>query len=97
MRRDPFAFVLVIVLAFVCVMVLGGCGAYPTLEELEDEAMRTGDWSLVERREERQAIKNMHSAYVEYCQSLRGSYLLLCAGPIRTKRDIERACQCVQW
>jgi hypothetical protein len=31
--------------------LLGGCGNYNTLEELEQEAMLTGDWSRVEQRE----------------------------------------------
>ena len=29
-----------------------GCAPQPTLEELEDEASTTGDWTAVERREE---------------------------------------------
>ncbi len=29
-----------------------GCAPQPTLEELEDEAVSTGDWVTVERREE---------------------------------------------
>ena len=31
--------------------LLGGCGTYYTLEELEQQAMLTGDWSQVEQRE----------------------------------------------
>ena len=34
------------------VAVLVGCSASPTLEELEDEALVTGDWSAVEAREQ---------------------------------------------
>ena len=30
---------------------LGGCGSMTPLEELEKQAMLTGDWSAVERRE----------------------------------------------
>ena len=30
---------------------LGGCGSLTSLEELEKQAMLTGDWSAVERRE----------------------------------------------
>ena len=29
-----------------------GCGSRPTLEQLEGEAITTGDWTAVERREE---------------------------------------------
>jgi hypothetical protein len=32
-------------------MILGGCGTYHTLDELENQALLTGDWSEVERRE----------------------------------------------
>ena len=32
-------------------LFLGGCGTYTPLEELEAQAMLTGDWSVVERRE----------------------------------------------
>ena len=31
--------------------LLGGCGTYQTLEELEQQAYLTGDWSAVEQRE----------------------------------------------
>ena len=34
------------------VMIVAGCTVRPTLEQLEDEAKKTGDWSAVERREE---------------------------------------------
>ena len=42
---------LMVFLAVTMVVVLGGCGSYSTLEELEQEAMLTGDWSRVEQRE----------------------------------------------
>ena len=32
--------------------VLAGCVMRPSLEELEDDAITTGEWSAVERREE---------------------------------------------
>lgn len=38
-------FVLLTALIFV------GCTSSPTLEELEDEALRTGNWEAVEKRE----------------------------------------------
>lgn len=41
---------------FVFALVLfAGCAADPTMEELEREAMQTGDWSKVEDREQRRA------------------------------------------
>ena len=33
-------------------VIVVGCAARPTLEQLEDEANTTGDWSAVERRED---------------------------------------------
>ncbi len=33
-------------------VVVAGCALNPTLEQLEAEAMTTGDWTAVERREE---------------------------------------------
>ena len=41
--------------------LLGGCGTYHTLEELEDQAMLTGDWSQVERRESKIAMRTGRS------------------------------------
>lgn len=38
-----------------CLVVLVGlaaCASRPTVEELEDEALATGDWSAVEEREQ---------------------------------------------
>ena len=32
--------------------LLAGCAAKPTLEQLEDEAIVSGDWSAVEKREQ---------------------------------------------
>ncbi len=41
-----------VLLLFIC---LGGCGSYHTLEELDDQAILTGDWSEVEYREAKMA------------------------------------------
>ncbi|MCH7538407.1 MAG: hypothetical protein IID57_11200, partial [Proteobacteria bacterium] len=35
----------------VLLLMLGGCAVVPTLEDLEDQALLTGDWSQVENRE----------------------------------------------
>lgn len=40
--------VTVIALLFI---LMGACAPIPTLDELQDEALQTGDWSEVERRE----------------------------------------------
>jgi hypothetical protein len=41
--------------------LLGGCGTYHTLEELEEQALVSGDWSEVERREIKIAMRTGHS------------------------------------
>ena len=58
---------------FVLLLMLGSCAAAPTLEELEDQALLTGDWSQVEKRERtiarRKAKEPLDCArgYVSYC------------------------------
>ena len=55
--------------------VLAGCSTGPTLEQLEAEALITGDWSLVEKREATIARRNQRygvscpSGTVSYCQT----------------------------
>lgn len=39
-------------LVFVAVAGISGCSSRPTMEELEKEAIATGDWSEVEKRQE---------------------------------------------
>ncbi|MGI9271439.1 MAG: hypothetical protein ACR2QT_06670 [Woeseiaceae bacterium] len=36
----------------IALVLVAGCAARQSLEELEDEAMQTGEWDAVERREE---------------------------------------------
>lgn len=61
--------------AALALWLLGGCGTYHTLEELEQEAMLTGDWSRVEQRERiiaRRGIKtgrSCPSGTTRYCES----------------------------
>lgn len=38
-------------MSLLVLIVLVGCASRPTLDELEVEAARTGDWSAVENRE----------------------------------------------
>ena len=40
------------ILVLLCLFGLVGCVSRPSLEELEDNAGKTGDWTAVERREE---------------------------------------------
>ena len=59
----------------ILILMLGGCAALPTLEELEDQALLTGDWSQVEKRERtiarRQAEEPLDcvKGYVSYCET----------------------------
>ena len=39
-------------------VILSGCGTYHSLEQLEAEALRTGDWSAVELRERQMARRD---------------------------------------
>ena len=56
-------------------LVLGGCSGYQTLEQLEEQALVSGDWSAVEKREEliaRQAQRNgpeCPRGFTAYCES----------------------------
>ena len=65
-----------ITLLIVCFLV--GCVPAPTLEELETQASRSGDWSEVEKRErilaKREARRglNCQAGYVSYCESYGG-------------------------
>jgi hypothetical protein len=72
----------IIILAFV---FLAGCGTYTPLEQLEREALVSGDWSLVEQRERIISRANARpgahcpDGTLNYCESRFG----------------EKRCQCV--
>jgi len=46
-------------------MFVVGCAARPTLEQLEDEANTTGNWTAVDRRED--VIKKRHETTAPGC------------------------------
>lgn len=62
------------VLCLSAVLWMVGCASMPTLEELEAEALETGDWSAVEEREALIAKRNARrpaqcpTGHVSYCQ-----------------------------
>ena len=64
--------------------LLVGCGAQPTLEELETQAFATGDWSAVEARERSIARRvarsgnQCPSGYTTYCLNRYGSMECTC-------------------
>jgi len=43
-------------------IVLAGCAGYTPLGQLEEEALLTGDWSAVEKRERLEVRRNLHSS-----------------------------------
>ena len=65
-------------------LIVAGCSPTKTLEELEVDALRTGDWSLVEKREaviaKRKARRSSHcpDGAVSYCDKSIGSYRCQC-------------------
>ena len=48
-------------MALLVLVLLGGCGTYTSLEQLEATAMLTGDWSEVEKRERIIARRNLRA------------------------------------
>jgi hypothetical protein len=66
-------------------LVLGGCANQVSLEQLEDEALTSGDWSQVEKRERARSRVNLRSA--QHC----GDRLILFCEELGS----SRACECV--
>jgi hypothetical protein len=69
-----------------CLLV--GCSARPTIEELEAEALDTGDWSAVKKRQrmdEKFGVVKTDSACrgdkVEICQTKSGQEFCDCVSP----------------
>ena len=75
------------VLVFVSVLLLvAGCGSMVPMEELEAQAMLTGDWSAVEKRERAIERRKMRNGSV--CPA---GLIAICEGGMRADR-----CTCVQ-
>ena len=64
--------------------VLAGCVGQPTLEELEAEALVTGDWEAVERRE---GLLDWRYRNSNRC---REGWTRICTGP-----EITPKCECL--
>lgn len=73
------------VVGIVLLCLLAGCVARPTLEELETQAMLTGDWSAVEKRE--RSIERRRARTGIECDIGLTAYCEITAG--------HRACTCV--
>ena len=69
----------------VCLVLLAGCTTYTPLEQLEAEALISGDWSLVEKREQR--IARQKARRGDFCPDGSVAYCEISFG--------ERSCQCV--
>ena len=60
-------------LSLLAVLVIAGCGTVTPLAELERQALTTGDWSEVEKRERILLRRNMNhniacpNGYIGYC------------------------------
>jgi hypothetical protein len=68
-------------------VLLAGCAAAPTMEELEAEALQTGDWAKVEQRELAQT-RRMGRPQAECPEG----YALLC----KSAADVaDEDCKCV--
>ncbi|MDH5304740.1 MAG: hypothetical protein OEW64_11685 [Gammaproteobacteria bacterium] len=73
-------------LSVLALVFLAACASGPTLGELEDQAMLSGNWAEVEKRERslarRQAQRGLQcpTGYLSYCEDRYG----------------DRSCSCVQ-
>lgn len=63
------------IMGLVLLIVMTGCSVGPTMAELETQAMLTGDWSAVERREraierrrQRQGMQ-CPAGFIAYCDN----------------------------
>ena len=70
--------VLAIIVAATGMLLMSGCASFQSMEELERQAMLTGDWSAVEqrerilaRREEERGLQ-CPSGHVSYCEKYVG-------------------------
>jgi len=87
---------IVIILLLLIFAAVSGC-THTTLAELEEEALRTGDWSLVEKREARQAYDVAMEQAIDFCKNMSsGSYVLVCVNMPRSQkvRHIKDFCGC---
>ncbi len=62
------------ILSVLARILMAGCTVSPTMEELEAQAMLTGDWSAVESREQSIAQRKFRNGgncpphYMNYCE-----------------------------
>jgi len=67
-------------------ILLGACAPIPTLDELQSEALQTGDWSEVERRENIIRVRQARTGpqcpdgAIGYCEQSGGDVQCGCYG-----------------
>ena len=73
----------------VVLLLLGACAARPSLQELEEEALATGDWSRMERRIEMDrkmgmidGVEKCDNGYVLHCQAKGEREVCGCISPL---------------
>ena len=65
-------------------LLTAGCGHYASLEQLEEQALVTGDWSAVEERERIIAKRKARraptcpSGYMAYCETMMANKKCTC-------------------
>ena len=72
--------------AIMALCLLVGCSARPTVNELEAEALETGDWAAVEKR----ARMDKEWGVIKTDSVCRGDYVEIC----HSKSELE-VCDCV--
>jgi len=71
----------------IALVLLAGCTTFSSLEQLEQEALRSGDWSAVEQREriiarsQFRAGAHCPSETVNFCNSTGGGTYCECVEP----------------
>lgn len=80
----------------VAVILLSGCSALKSMEQLEQEALVTGDWSAVEMREKQIARRNLKSTLqcppgeIGYCDGSFGDNRCTCIDQDRINAFLSR-------
>ncbi len=64
-------------ITMLALILLTGCAGYTPIQQLEAQALLTGDWSVVEKRERMEIRRNLHSymkcpaGTIGYCETYR--------------------------
>lgn len=80
-----------VAIAFALALTLSSCASGPSLEELELEAMKTGDWTAYEAKKARNAADDARAAATKQCRDR--NKILYCEQWGRI--DYARDCTCI--